>query len=129
MSCVCVSISLNLSLSLDLSHLSLTPLSHTSLSHLSHTPLSVCFAVRETAVLFGDSITQYSFAPQGWGAGLAHAFQRKVDVLNRGYSGYTTRLARAMFDHVFPPTMYQDGTKHLFVTLFFGANDGALTSP
>ncbi|EGD76418.1 hypertrophic agonist responsive protein [Salpingoeca rosetta] len=79
--------------------------------------------LRDTAVLFGDSITQYSFAPQGWGAGIAHAFQRKVDVVNRGFSGYTTRSARAMLKHIFPEQGEAD--PHLFVTVFFGANDAA----
>ena len=40
-------------------------------------------------VLFGDSITQQSFDPEkcGWGAYLANAYMRKMDVVNRGYSG------------------------------------------
>ncbi len=36
-------------------------------------------AKRPVAMLFGDSLTQYSFDPNGgWGAALAHHFQRKV---------------------------------------------------
>ncbi|KAI8146833.1 hypothetical protein BJV82DRAFT_399049 [Fennellomyces sp. T-0311] len=42
-------------------------------------------------LLFGDSITQFSFDPelQGFGASLANIYQRKVDVVNRGFSGST----------------------------------------
>lgn len=46
---------------------------------------------RGRIVLFGDSITQQSFSCGGWGARMADAYQRKADVLNRGYSGYNTR--------------------------------------
>ena len=40
-------------------------------------------------LLFGDSITQKSFDPviHGWGAILANEYMRKLDVVNRGYSG------------------------------------------
>ena len=39
--------------------------------------------------LFGDSITQQSFNPAtfGFGAVLSNAYVRKMDVVNRGYSG------------------------------------------
>lgn len=40
-------------------------------------------AMRPTFVTFGDSITQRGFAP-GWTGQLADAYQRRVDVLNRG---------------------------------------------
>lgn len=47
---------------------------------------------RPTFVLFGDSITQQSFSEKGcWGAMVADAWTRCVDVVNRGFSGYTTR--------------------------------------
>lgn len=42
-------------------------------------------------ILLGDSITQMSFSsPGGFGAHLADVYQRRADVLNRGYSGYNT---------------------------------------
>lgn len=52
-------------------------------------------------VLFGDSLTQYSFDSKGWGAIIANHYQRKCDVFNRGYSGYTTNQAVEMFNTVF----------------------------
>lgn len=44
-------------------------------------------------VLFGDSITQQSFHPgfHGWGAVLANAYVRKLEVVNRGFSGVFER--------------------------------------
>lgn len=40
---------------------------------------------------FGFSFSLRSFAPQGWGAAIADAYQRRADVLNRGYSGRSGR--------------------------------------
>ena len=42
---------------------------------------------RKRFVLFGDSITQQSFAPGGWGARLADEYARKV----KGKSGLAER--------------------------------------
>jgi len=41
-------------------------------------------------ILFGDSITQFSFDPDmgGWGIHIANRYQRRADVLNRGFSGW-----------------------------------------
>lgn len=41
-------------------------------------------------ILFGDSITQMSFSEGGFGSRLADYYQRRADVLNRGYSGCDT---------------------------------------
>ena len=48
--------------------------------------------MRPKIVLFGDSITQLSFSAKdrGFGCYISDAFQRRADVLNRGYSGYNT---------------------------------------
>ena len=90
--------------------------------------------LREKAVLFGDSITQYSFANVGlatnggWGSLLAGTYARTVDVVNRGFSGYTTRWALDIVDTVLGVTGsrgVKDEDKLLFVTIFFGANDSA----
>ncbi|CAO3573606.1 unnamed protein product [Mortierella alpina] len=55
-------------------------------------------------LLFGDSITQYSFdvAERGFGAQLAHVFQRRLDVINRGFSGYTTEQAIHLLPQFLP---------------------------
>jgi lysophospholipase L1-like esterase len=80
-------------------------------------------AMRPTFVTFGDSITQRGFAP-GWTGQLADAYQRRVDVLNRGYNGYNTRWALQLLDRVFPNNTAAPPPR--LVTIFFGANDAAL---
>ncbi|CAK6434846.1 unnamed protein product [Pipistrellus nathusii] len=75
-------------------------------------------------LLFGDSITQFSFQPGGWGASLADKLVRKCDVLNRGFSGYNTRWAKIIL-----PRLIRKGNaldSPVAVTIFFGANDSAL---
>nr|KJB69603.1 hypothetical protein B456_011G033300 [Gossypium raimondii] len=64
--------------------------------------------MRPTIYLFGDSITEASFADGGWGAALANHFCRTLDVVLRGYSGYNTRWALKVLDRVFP-TVGHDG--------------------
>jgi lysophospholipase L1-like esterase len=56
-------------------------------------------------ILFGDSITQGSFSVGGWGARLQDHYQRRADVLCRGYSGYNTRWALHLLDDLFPPPL------------------------
>eukprot|EP01064_Diplonema_japonicum_P035921 TRINITY_DN7914_c0_g1_i3.p1 TRINITY_DN7914_c0_g1~~TRINITY_DN7914_c0_g1_i3.p1 ORF type:complete len:244 (+),score=37.50 TRINITY_DN7914_c0_g1_i3:226-957(+) len=70
-------------------------------------------------VLFGDSITQQSFSVGGWGARLADYFQRRADVMNRGFSGYNTAWALRVMDG-----MFKKMSKVELVIVFFGANDG-----
>ncbi|GBG69044.1 hypothetical protein CBR_g3742 [Chara braunii] len=87
--------------------------------------------VRPRFVLFGDSLTQQSFGPGGWGAALADQYARKVDVICRGYSGYNTRWAMYLLPRVFPsPIQRANAVKTdqtpLLATIFFGANDLAL---
>ena len=77
--------------------------------------------LRPQWVLFGDSITQKGFATGGWAGVLADSWQRRVDVINRGYSGYNSRWATHLLSHVFPA----DAPIQL-ATVFFGANDATL---
>ncbi|KAI5070165.1 hypothetical protein GOP47_0014508 [Adiantum capillus-veneris] len=79
--------------------------------------------MRPRFILFGDSITQQSFSPGGWGAGLTDRYARKADVVLRGYSGYNTRWALFLLGKLFPAGL-QDAPA--LVTIFFGANDAAL---
>ena len=75
-------------------------------------------------VLFGDSITQQSWSVGGWGARLQERYQRRADVLNRGYSGYNTRWALEVLND---PTFYDGSDSHVILaTIFFGANDASL---
>jgi lysophospholipase L1-like esterase len=81
-------------------------------------------AMRPQFLLFGDSITQRSFGPGGWAGVVADAYQRQVDVINRGYSGYNSRWALSVVDHIFPANLTG---KIELATVFFGANDAALS--
>ncbi|KAL1918713.1 uncharacterized protein VTP21DRAFT_2735 [Calcarisporiella thermophila] len=78
-------------------------------------------------VLFGDSITQYSFmlSDRGWGAQLSDVYSRKLDILNRGYSGYNTDWAIPALEQMFPSVKKKENCVRL-VTIFFGANDAAV---
>ncbi|XP_031550858.1 isoamyl acetate-hydrolyzing esterase 1 homolog [Actinia tenebrosa] len=77
-------------------------------------------------VLFGDSITQSSFSNGGWGAVLADYFQRKCDVLNRGFSGYTSAYMNKL---VLPSLLQHDLTPKeslAAVVILLGSNDACL---
>lgn len=89
---------------------------------------SSSFRIRKSIILFGDSITQQAFGCHpdtqlGWASLLAADYARRADVLNRGFSGYTSRHAVDLLPRVFTgPTV----EPCLFCTVFFGANDAAL---
>jgi hypothetical protein len=55
---------------------------------------------RRAIVVFGDSLTQRSFEPAGWGAALAHLYGRRCDVYNRGYGRglHTQPRATSVFE-------------------------------
>ncbi|XP_058100710.1 GDSL esterase/lipase At5g45920 [Magnolia sinica] len=82
--------------------------------------------MRPKIVLFGDSITEGSFADGGWGASLANHFSRTADVVLRGYSGYNTRWALEVVERVFQFGSPAEEAAPLAVTVFFGANDASL---
>ena len=73
-------------------------------------------------VLFGDSITQFGFSlsEEGWCAAVANHFQRRADIIHRGFSGYNTRWARMILPALVNGTNVPD-----VVVIFFGANDAA----
>ncbi|XP_034015261.1 isoamyl acetate-hydrolyzing esterase 1 homolog [Thalassophryne amazonica] len=76
-------------------------------------------------ILFGDSITQYSFQPNGWGSDIANKLVRKCDVLNRGLSGYNSRWAKILLPRLINDQNSVD-QNIAAVTVFFGANDCSL---
>jgi lysophospholipase L1-like esterase len=83
-------------------------------------------------LLFGDSITQYSFDPfaNGFGAFLSHSYVRKCDVVNRGFSGYNTKWAKpllpAVLDTTLPCASESNHPRTLLATVFLGANDACI---
>lgn len=76
-------------------------------------------ATRSKILLLGDSLTQIAF--DGWAGQLAHVYQRRADVINRGMSGYNTKwyLEYAKDSDVWT----QENVK--LVIIFFGANDAS----
>ncbi|XP_037461378.1 GDSL esterase/lipase At5g62930-like isoform X3 [Triticum dicoccoides] len=116
----------------DLLHSSPTLTPHTPAnSSPSHTALPLLALaggagsqdmLRPRLVLFGDSITEQSFRPGGWGAALADTYSRKADVVVRGYGGYNSRWALFLIQRIFPLV----GLPPVATTIFFGANDAAL---
>lgn len=46
--------------------------------------------------------------------------------MNRGYSGYNTRMAKLVLPHLVPRAAADDDTAPTLCTIFFGANDAAL---
>jgi isoamyl acetate esterase len=90
------------------------------------------YVPRPTILLFGDSLTQMGFGDVttgdvGWVSLLSSAYQRRADVLNRGYSGYNTRHALDLIPRVFGGSGGGPAnTNTLFCTVFLGANDHAL---
>ena len=85
----------------------------------SHSTITMS-ASRAKILLLGDSLTQLSW--DGWGGQLAHAYQRRADVLNRGMAGYNTdwflRYIQQHENDVFVPNVK-------LVIIFFGANDAS----
>jgi isoamyl acetate esterase len=84
-------------------------------------------------ILFGDSITQQAFSQKAssvhghddgfLGPALSDAYVRKLDIINRGLSGYNTRQALKVLPQVIPPP---EKAKVRLLTIFLGANDARL---
>ena len=72
-------------------------------------------------LLIGDSLTQLGYSDSGkWVALLADFFQRKCDVINRGFSGYTTRSIKPFIPNVITENMVSE---NVATVVFLGAND------
>ncbi|KZT74123.1 SGNH hydrolase [Daedalea quercina L-15889] len=82
---------------------------------------------QDAIVLLGDSITQDGWSPNGFAQRLANAYVRKLDVINRGMSGYNTDWIIPVFEQCFAK---QHEQQHLpkvrLLTIWLGANDAAL---
>eukprot|EP00611_Tribonema_gayanum_P026223 TRINITY_DN6178_c0_g1_i1.p1 TRINITY_DN6178_c0_g1~~TRINITY_DN6178_c0_g1_i1.p1 ORF type:complete len:281 (-),score=98.44 TRINITY_DN6178_c0_g1_i1:605-1447(-) len=76
-------------------------------------------------IAFGDSVTQYGFDAEkmGWLAQMQHWYQRRLDVVCRGYGGYNSRWAVIMLDRLFKAGAAQPTA---LVTVFLGINDAVL---
>ncbi|XP_041668559.1 isoamyl acetate-hydrolyzing esterase 1 homolog [Cheilinus undulatus] len=77
-------------------------------------------------ILFGDSITQFSFQANGWGAEISNKLARKCDVVNRGFSGYNSRWGKLILPRLISNQTSAADNNIAAITVFFGANDCAL---
>ncbi|KAH9453988.1 hypothetical protein MJO28_007001 [Puccinia striiformis f. sp. tritici] len=77
-------------------------------------------------VMFGDSITQFAWQAGGMGSELANYYQRRLDVVNRGFSGYNTTWALHVAKTIFPAHGTQPLPRKRIVTIWFGANDAVI---
>ena len=102
-------------------------------SAVSTAVLSVS-ASRLQLVCVGDSLTQRSQQPDGWLTLLSHFYQRRLDGINRGFSGYNSDwlLALVRQQRSADPSKSnvwrlseQPNVRSLYV-LLIGANDAVL---
>ncbi|KAI8998999.1 SGNH hydrolase [Trametes punicea] len=82
---------------------------------------------QDVIMLLGDSLTQRGFDSNGFATRLANAYIRKMDVLNRGFSGYNTDWIKPVFEQCFAVQHEQQHVpKVRLLVIWFGANDAAL---
>ncbi|KAK1660048.1 SGNH hydrolase-type esterase domain-containing protein [Colletotrichum godetiae] len=82
-------------------------------------------------VLFGDSLFQLSSTPQdgfSFQAALQDHCMRRLDVINRGFSGYNTTDALGVLPDLFPPPSATT-PKIDYILVLLGANDACLPIP
>ncbi|KAI5840057.1 isoamyl acetate-hydrolyzing esterase [Morchella snyderi] len=87
----------------------------------------MAFADYDKILLFGDSITEQSYEQTrgfGFGAALADAYKRRLEVVNRGFSGYNTLHALDVLPKIIPPPSASSRIK--LTVIFLGANDAVL---
>ena len=76
------------------------------------------------ALLLGDSQTQLGWADSGWVSQLAEKYVRRLDFINRGLSGYNTRMLLT----VLPDILKNEDLKRVrVVTLMMGTNDASFS--
>jgi len=79
-------------------------------------------------LLFGDSITEFAYTTQPFslGAALSNVYTRKLDILHRGYAGYTSRWGIKVLEDILEEHGHNDIA---IATIYFGANDSCLGGP
>ncbi|KAL8039174.1 hypothetical protein ABFS82_10G016800 [Erythranthe guttata] len=81
---------------------------------------------RPQFVLFGSSIVQISLNVGGWGSILTDLYDRKADVILRGYAGWNSRNALQVLNQIFP---HDAGVQPSLVIVYFGGNDAMRPHP
>lgn len=80
--------------------------------------------VQDAIILLGDSLTEGGTMPYGFCQQLIDAYNRKLDVLVRGLSGYNTTWVIPVFKQMLAPrTERTNRPKVQLLTIWFGAND------
>ena len=98
---------------------------------VASTAATCCCRRRPSILLIGDSITQQSFGMNGkigWGSLLASVYQRRADVLARGYFGYNTNHALQILPRILSSVSSSSPASYsyspiVFCTILFGSND------
>ncbi|KAI9675972.1 MAG: hypothetical protein M1822_008358 [Bathelium mastoideum] len=85
-------------------------------------------AFRNTIILFGNSITEWSFQEKtnGYGHQLEKYYMGKAQVLNRGVAGYTSTWLNEYFQDLMTEIREKARKPPLFFTIMVGANDACM---
>ena len=75
--------------------------------------------------LIGDSNTQMGFLQDGFAAKLSNEYIRRLDIVNRGFSGYTSDHLRVMMPKLLLNDNTPIGSLHT-ATILLGSNDSVL---
>ncbi|OMJ08481.1 GDSL esterase/lipase [Smittium culicis] len=71
--------------------------------------------MNDVIIAFGDSITELGQDPRmnGWVSQLSNYYIRKLEVINRGYSGYNTENGWSVFSRMFPKSRDDVGCERM----------------
>ena len=84
---------------------------------------SICFDVKwKKFIALGDSNTQMGFSQSHWLSRIGNMFERKLDVINRGFSGYNSEHIRYFMNEIFSEF---DPKSIGGITILLGTNDSA----
>ncbi|KAI8898239.1 SGNH hydrolase-type esterase domain-containing protein [Globomyces pollinis-pini] len=87
--------------------------------------LSYCVAC-QIIILFGDSLTDNSFYPDGWGTKLQQLYQEDVKFINEGRSGYSTEWSLGLLKPLLINYENDSNSQLLLTIIFLGTNDALL---
>ncbi|KZM23935.1 uncharacterized protein EKO05_0009322 [Ascochyta rabiei] len=76
-------------------------------------------------VLFGDSLTEWSFDEhhEGFGWALEQKYHSKARIQNQGQAGYTSTRLLSDFNRIIARAIAPEAPRTLLFTIFLGAND------